>query len=77
VRFDVGGIADVIEVAVRDQDQVCLDGLDVVLAGRVRRVRDPRIDEDRLAARQIDLERGVAEPLHSRFAGRRSSGRGE
>ncbi len=73
---DVGGVADVIEVSVGDEDQIGLHRLDVVLAGRVRRIRDPRIDEQRLAARQIDLERCVAEPFDGGLAGSSRGGRG-
>ena len=55
------GVADVVVVAVRDQNPV--DSLRLELGCRARRVaRQPRIDIDPVAPRRVEAEGGMAEP---------------
>src|SRR5438128_2421893 len=61
-------LADMIEVAVRDEDVVELvDLLECALVGG-RGVVDPRVDRQRSAARGLDHEGGVAVPGHLRLS---------
>jgi hypothetical protein len=55
------GVADVVAVAVREQDQVDALGL-LLRLGAARVPREERVDVDALAARGVDAERGVPEP---------------
>ena len=60
-RASAHGVADVVVVAVRDEDRV--DPLRLQLGGRAGRVAgEPRIDVDAVARRGVETEGGVAEP---------------
>jgi hypothetical protein len=64
------GVTDVVEVAMADEDEIGLVELgQILLAALVRWVRDPGIDEDRLAARRDQLEGGVTVKGELRRAG--------
>src|SRR5262249_13322406 len=77
---EVGGVApaigpirraDMVAVAVRDEDQVDLAELGEVLVvgGRLGISLQVGVDHDRLAARRGDLERRVSEPEHLDLSG--------
>jgi hypothetical protein len=58
------GVADVVAVAVREEDRV--DALRALLRLRTARVsRQERVDVDALAARAVEAERRVPEPGES------------
>ena len=63
-------VADVIAVAVRDENEVAALGLELV--GRARRVAgEPGVDVDARAGRCVEAERGVPEPGQRRCKRRR------
>ena len=68
---DGDGVADVVAVAVRDQDEV---GRHLVGLGRRRRVAgQERIDQD-VRAVALEQQTGMAQPLHAGCHDRSSSG---
>ena len=72
-------VADMVDVRMRHQQQVDLAQrrqVGLVRRGRLGATRDPRVDDDRLAARRLDAERRLTQPEHFGLAGHRGGGGG-